>query len=254
MPQKPLDGSTPPVETVMQPVVPLIEDWPLPFTKKRVAKPGVAVLCWVLVVIVVILILPVVLGFYIVKLVIRQSSAATTLGNKIALVFLVALFVIPGNIFWIRGLTGGGSSKTSTQEATPRPTTALVVTPNGQPTVAPTPAETPLDFSVLNTFSIPNGGHHYWVLISPALGNKHDLRRLCDKVNGGYASERNTLFDAYTDARAYEIQNSGSSLTNDDDDNFLTQHWVLNYIKNANTGLRQCIITPYGENQQDINY
>ena len=117
-----------------------------------------------------------------------------------------------------------------------------------------------IDYEVIQSWEIPNGGYGKVILISPDNLNEEDMTVLGDKLKKDTKSDRNSFISIFTDKKAAEMRDrlfdAADKLTSEEE-SFYDAHYVGDYKRNINSGYHQ--LTIYfdgvtGTNSKTIKY
>jgi len=171
----------------------------------------------------------------------RNKSEKEAKNAKIGLViFTVAFFVLFG--------VTSDTNKTKTGQPLPNTESAT-----------PTQVKT-IDYEVIKTWEIPNGGFGKVVVISPENFNETDIALLGEKLKSDTKKDRNAFIFIYNDKKAAEMRDRLSSTTNPltkEEEEYYDIHYVGEYSRNINSGYHQLTIYfdgVMGSNQKTIQY
>lgn len=96
-------------------------------------------------------------------------------------------------------------------------------------------------YEVVKEYEIPNGGHGKVIVTSPDYKNASDMEALGKKLHEDNKNERNAFLFIFTDKKAADLRDkvtSGETLNQADQD-FYDKHYVADYRKNANSGIKE---------------
>jgi hypothetical protein len=117
-----------------------------------------------------------------------------------------------------------------------------VAAPKAEEGVQKTPARK-IDYEVLRSWSIPNGGFGQEILISKKNVNLEDMTALGNQLKEEHKNDRNNNIEIYTDKNAPALQTAyGTYTLGDAEVKFYEDSYAGTYMKNANTGNHQFII------------
>jgi hypothetical protein len=148
----------------------------------------------------------------------------------------------------------------------PRPVVALVLIAiivgllllqKGSESPARSPAHDPppyvVDYTIVDQWSIPNGGWGKVIVIDSVHANERDLRALGDELRFDTQAERNALIFVYSHKRAALIRQIVlRDRASSKDLRFYDAHFVGSYTRNINTGIHEFVLTPNGLNGRQI--
>ncbi len=115
-----------------------------------------------------------------------------------------------------------------------------------------------IQYEILESWPIPNGGEGKKILISRDYLNEVDMTTLGSKLKQDTTKDRNAIIQVYTDRQAANLRDKVLANEATQEENELyDQHFVGLYFKNANNGNHQFNIFfdgTMGTNQKTINY
>jgi hypothetical protein len=142
--------------------------------------------------------------------------------------------------------------------ATSSPTPAPTSQNNNSQKLASTSNEKKIDYQIIQSWTIPNGGHGKTLLIPKEYLNDADMTALGNKIKKDVSSDRNSFIEIYTDRQAEALRTKvlGGKATKEEEDLY-DKNYVGTYTKNANTGYHEFIIFfdgLAGTNEKKIEY
>lgn len=124
--------------------------------------------------------------------------------------------------------------------------------------VSDNPATPQINYKVLESWSIPNGGEGKKILISKEYLNDADMTTLGNQLKRDASKDRNAIVQVYTDKQAAVLRDKVLAENATQAENALyDEHFVGFYTKNANSGNHQFNIFfdgAGGTNQKTISY
>jgi hypothetical protein len=156
-----------------------------------------------------------------------------------------ALLLLSGFMFFIIKSMPSSGSKTSTVASTP-----------STPSVSPKhPAVVPqqllpkkrIDYSIVKTWEITNGGYGKAIVIDPRHANESDMILLASTIKSDVSADRNAFVFVFTSREAALMRDRLNSLTERERGTY-HKAYVGSYSKNGNNGLEEMEIHPEGLN------
>jgi hypothetical protein len=106
-----------------------------------------------------------------------------------------------------------------------------------------------INYVVIDSWSIPNGGAGKAIVVSPSHRNEADLRALGEQLRREVAGDRNAFIDIYDANRAASLRGySFSDRLSAADQAFYDEHKIGVYTKNGNTGHHSLVLMLKGLN------
>jgi hypothetical protein len=127
------------------------------------------------------------------------------------------------------------------------------------PTAIPTQVKT-INYEVVKSWEIPNGGFGKVIVISPQNFNEADMTLLGEKLKADTKNDRNAFIFIFDDKKAAEMRDRLPSTTNppnETEQDYYDKHFVGDYSRNINSGYHQFTIYfdgVIGTNQKTIKY
>ena len=112
---------------------------------------------------------------------------------------------------------------------------------DSQKTETNQPATPKIPYTVIQTWTIPNGGKGERIVIDPKYVDFDDMTALGEMLKEDLQNDRNDFISVFTDKKSALLQANVANLNNTDGA-YLGKHFVGDYTKNANTGLNQFLI------------
>lgn len=104
-----------------------------------------------------------------------------------------------------------------------------------------------IKYTVVKSWSIPNGGKGKLILVNRDLFNEADMRSLGDKLKKDALNDRNSIVFVYDDMKAVNMRDRYMNMkTSSEEDKFYESHLLAQYNKNGNTEYHEYKIYLWG--------
>lgn len=179
--------------------------------------------------------------FFPVGLYLMFKYANWTKKTKLIVTSVVIIFVIIGV-----------SSDKEGPKSTPSTDSSSIAT-----TVSPTPTPKEINYEILRTWDIPNGGYGKVIVISPDNVNEPDMKSLGEKLYADTKKDRNAFIFIYDDKDAGLLRDTITLDSTTEQQDYLFKHNVGEYTRNINSHINELTIMfdgSMGSNRKTITY